>query len=62
MEMLGLDVTQLLILVGLGVLLIVLLGVLKAVLRLTKSCLGVGMVGILILLIVACVAMRGLAG
>ena len=62
MELIGLTTTQLLILAGLGVLLAVLLIALRAALKLTKSCRSLTVAGVVILLIVACVVMRGLRG
>jgi hypothetical protein len=56
MEILGLTTVQWATLVGLVVLLLVLLGVLKAVLKLTKTCLVLALIGIAILLVGALVA------
>ncbi len=60
--MLGLTVEQLLILAGVGVGLVVLLVVLRALLRLTKVFLRLGCLGAVIVVVVAYALMRGLAG
>ena len=62
MELLGLTTMQLLTVAGIVVLLFVLLLVLKGVLKLTKTLLGLGCVGIIILVIVAAVALQVLPG
>ena len=62
MELLGLTTMQLLTVAGIAVLLFVLLLVLKGVLKLTKTLLGLGCVGIIILVIVAVVALQVLPG
>ncbi len=51
---------QALILLGIGVVLVVLLLILKAILKLTKTCLGLGCLGILVVLVLAFVVMQGL--
>ncbi len=60
MELLGLSLQRLLIVAGVGVLLLALLLVLKAVLKLTRACLAVGCLGVLVVLAVLFVLMRGL--
>lgn len=60
--MLGLTVEQLLILAGVGVGLVVLLVVLRALLRLTRVFLRLGCLGVVIVVVVAYALMRGLAG
>lgn len=62
MEFLGLTTTQLLILAGLGLVLFVLLLVFRHVLKLTKTLLQLGCLGILILLVIAFFALRSLGG
>jgi hypothetical protein len=59
MEFLGLTTVQWATLVGLVVLLLVLLGVLKAVLKLTRTCLVLALIGIAVLLVGALVAKFG---
>ena len=60
--MLGLTFDQLLILVGVGIALVVLLFLFRVLLRLTKTVLRFGCLGILIVLAVVFVVMRGLGG
>lgn len=60
--MLGLGVEQLLILAGIGVALVVLLVILRAIFRLTRVFFRLGCLGVLIVLAVAFLLMRGLAG
>jgi predicted tellurium resistance membrane protein TerC len=59
---LGLTVEQLLILAGVGVALIVLLMILRAIFRLTRAFLRLGCLGVIIVLVIAFALMRGLAG
>lgn len=60
--MLGLTFDQLLILAGVGVALVVLLLLLRALLKLTKSILRFGCLGVVIILAVIFIVMRGLGG
>lgn len=60
--MLGLTPDQLLILAGVGVALVVLLVVLRALLRLTKAVLRFGCLGIVIVLAIVFALMRGFGG
>ena len=60
MEILGLTMGRLLALAGLGVVLFVVLFVLRSVLKLTKTVLKLGCLGILVLLVVAFFALRAL--
>ena len=53
---------QLLILAGLGVVLVVVLLVAKFVFKLTMNFIKLGCLGILVLLLIACVVMLGLSG
>lgn len=52
MEIFGLTTGQLLMLAGLGLILFVILLVLRHVLKLTKTCLSLGCLGIFILLLI----------
>jgi hypothetical protein len=61
-HLLGLTPDQLFILAGVGVALVVLLFVLRALLRLTKVVLRLGCLGIVIIMVVIFVVMRGLGG
>jgi predicted tellurium resistance membrane protein TerC len=61
-KVLGLTVEQLLILAGVGVALIVLLMILRAIFRLTRAFLRLGCLGVIIVLVIAFALMRGLAG
>ena len=58
----GLTPDQLLILAGLGVVLVVVLLVAKFVFKLTMNFIKLGCLGILVLLLIACVVMLGLSG
>jgi hypothetical protein len=58
----GLAVEELLILVGVAVALVVLLLVLRTLLKLTRAFLKFGCLGIVVLLAIAFVLMRGLGG
>lgn len=60
--MLGLTPDQLLILAGVGVALVVLLVMLRALLRLTKAVLRFGCLGIVIVLAIVFALMRGFGG
>ncbi len=59
-DLLGLAVGQLLILVGVGIVLMVLLFIFKTLLRLTKTILTLGCLGILIVLAVVFVLLQGI--
>lgn len=60
--MLGLTLEQLLILAGVGVALVVLLLVLRALLRVTRQVLRFGCLGIVLVLAIVFVVMRALGG
>ena len=60
--MLGLTLDQLLILAGVGVALVVLLLILRALLKLTKVVLRFGCLGIVIVLVIVFVLMQVLGG
>ena len=60
--MLGLTIEQLLILAGVGVALVVLLLVLRAIFRLTRMLFRLGCLGVVVALIIAFALMRGLGG
>ena len=62
MGFLGLTIGQFLMLTGFGVALLVILFVLKVVLKLTRTCLGLGCLGIVVLLVVAFVALQAATG
>jgi hypothetical protein len=58
----GVTPDMLLVLAGLGLLLGVLLLIVKVVFKLTMNFIKIGCLGILIILLIACVAMLGLSG
>ena len=62
MEVTGLAPTQLLIIAGFSVLLLVALVVLKAAVKLTRSCLRVAVVGAVVLLVLAVLAICVMTG
>jgi hypothetical protein len=58
----GMTPDMLLVLAGLGVLLVVLLFIAKVVFKLTMNFVKIGCLGILIVLLIVCVAMLGISG
>ena len=58
----GMTPDMLLVLAGLGVLLVVLLFIIKVVFKLTMNFVKIGCLGILVVLLIACVAMLGVSG